>query len=85
MPHLRVAKVQNFIKKLIYEHEIAFDALLTELPAKVVLEQGNYLHTNAHLLSWEDVKDHSMRLPDLLSLTLDGAVDAAKSAHSPVS
>ena len=41
--YLGVAKVQNFVQKLIYEHEVALDALLTEFPPKVVLEQRHNL------------------------------------------
>ena len=41
--HLWVAKIQDLIKQFVNQHEIAFDALLTELASKVVLEQCNYL------------------------------------------
>ena len=45
--YLRVAKVQDLVKQLIYEHKVAFDALLVELTTKVILEQRHYLHNIA--------------------------------------
>lgn len=42
--YLRISKIQNLIQQLVDEHKVALDALLTELPPKVVLEQCYYLH-----------------------------------------
>lgn len=48
--YLGVAKVKDFIQQLVDEDKVAFDALLAELPTKIVFEQSHYLHHAAMLV-----------------------------------